>query len=60
MTNNTRVIWCILKGDSVPFRIAAHIDATVDELKELIRSPKESGALRGIDAADLVLRKAST
>lgn len=54
-----RVLWCIIKGDSTPFRIAAPGNATIDEVKGLVWEKRKNG-LRKINAMDIVLSKVSS
>jgi hypothetical protein len=60
MANDThRIIWCLLKGDSIAFPIFAPADAVIDELKKLIKAENENELLNGIDAKNLKLWKVS-
>ncbi|KAK2465020.1 hypothetical protein APHAL10511_003096 [Amanita phalloides] len=50
-----RTFWCVVQGSPVPFKISAHPDADVNDLKrDIIR---QEIALRDIAYSRLVLRK---
>ena len=46
-------LWCLIEGDSMPFKVTAPVNANINRLKELVRDD----ALRNVDASDLVLLK---
>jgi hypothetical protein len=52
-----RVLWCKIEGDSTPFQVMISSNAFVSTLKESILEKRKHGLLRGVDAADLTLRK---
>jgi hypothetical protein len=61
MANDThRVLWCLIKGESIPFEVIAPANASIYQLKKLIRVEKENGALQDVDAANLMLGKVSS
>jgi len=60
MANAThRELWCLIKGDSIAFRVTPLGKAGIDDLKGLVREPCKNGILRDVDAKDLVLWKVS-
>jgi len=52
-----RILWCKIEGDSTPFQVMVPSNAFVSTLKESILDKRKHGLLRGVDAADLTLRK---
>jgi len=50
-------LWCIIKGDSTPFKVKITGGEDIDELKKLVREEGKNGLLNGIDAKDLALWK---
>ena len=49
--------WCLIQGDSAPFQVTAPVNASIDHLKELVHVKRKKGALRNVDASDLILWK---
>jgi hypothetical protein len=61
MANDThRMFWFLIKGDSNPFEIAVPDNASISRLQKLVWEERKNGALRGVDAADLMILKVST
>jgi hypothetical protein len=52
-------LWCLVQGESMVFKVTASANASVDQLKELVREEGMNGTLGNIDAEDLVLLKVS-
>ena len=50
----TLIFWCAMRGDLVPFKMSAHPDTDVNDLKKQI---KEAMALRDVADTSLVLWK---
>ena len=50
----TLTFWCAMRGDLVPFKMSAHPDTDVNDLKKQI---KEAMALRDVADTSLVLWK---
>ena len=55
----TRSLWCLIEGESDPFRVTFPANASIEELKEHIHKRKH-GALRDVDASDLQLFEVSS
>ena len=53
----THTLWCLIDGDSTPFKITCQTNTDVDDLKRLIYADNNKGILRNIDAAGLMLWK---
>jgi Crinkler effector protein N-terminal domain len=51
---NSRVLWCIIGGDTQPFKVTAPINNDIFQLKELIYEKKKN-TCRDINAENLVL-----
>jgi hypothetical protein len=52
-------LWCLVEGDSTPFKITSPTNIDIDDLKKLIHEERKQGVLQGVDAVDLVLLKVS-
>jgi hypothetical protein len=52
-------LWCLVEGDSTPFKITAPPNIDIDDLKKLVRENKDKSSLRDVNASDLVLFKVS-
>ena len=50
-------LWCLVDGDSRPFKVTALDDADVTDLKKLIKEEGKKGILCDVDAKDLDLWK---
>jgi len=59
MANDTRVLFCLIQGDSNPFEVTVSTGKSISFLKEVIQEKRKNGPLRDVDAADLVLWKVS-
>jgi Crinkler effector protein N-terminal domain len=61
MTNDKYCItvWCLIKGDSAPFDVTVPANATIYDLKKLVKAEVENDALDGIGAGSLKLWKVS-
>jgi hypothetical protein len=53
----THTLWCLIEGESTVFSVMAPLNTNINDLKELIRGKGVYGALRGVDAKDLILFK---
>ena len=54
--NSTRILWCLVQGDSRLFKATLN-NGTVYDLKKLIQELRKNGVFRNVDAKDLVLWK---
>jgi hypothetical protein len=52
-----RTLWCLIESNPSPFEVTAPANASVDHLKRLVQKERKNGALRNVDASDLVLWK---
>ena len=59
MANDTRVLFCLIEGDTNPFEVTVSTGKSISFLKEVIQEKRKNGPLRDVDAADLVLWKVS-
>jgi hypothetical protein len=60
MANDThRVLWCLMKNSSNPFKVNAPVKTSFGRLKDLVWEKHKNGVLQGTDATDLVLWKVS-
>ena len=59
MADDTRVLFCIIQGDTNLFEVTVSTGKSISFLKEVIQKKRKNGALRDVDAADLVLWKVS-
>src|ERR1700732_2977261 len=50
MHDNDCTLWCLIEGESTPFKVTAPIDKDVADLKKLIRAEGERGSLGHVDA----------
>ena len=55
MANDTRVLFCLIQGDTNIFRVTVSTGEDIGVLKEVIQEKRKNNALRDVDAADLVL-----
>ena len=55
MQDGTRAVWCLVEGDSSPFKVTVAVTADIGDLKKLVREEGKNASLRGIDAKDLTL-----
>ena len=53
-------LWCLVEGDSTPFKVIAPLNADIDDLKTLVRERGINVAERTILAKDLTVWKVST
>ena len=56
-TKRTISLWCLIDGDSRPFKVTALDAADVTDLKEFIKEKRKESILRGIDPTVLELWK---
>ncbi len=56
-TTNLCELWCLLKGEAIPFKVIANVRKDMYDLTELIQGEKL--ALRSVDVSDIVLWKVS-
>ena len=59
MANDTRALFCLIQGDTNIFEVTVSTGKSISFLKEVIQKKRKNGALRDVDAADLVLWKVS-
>lgn len=57
MADDTRVLSCLIQGDTNIFEVTVSTGKSISFLKEVIQKKRKNGALRDVDAADLVLWK---
>ena len=57
MANDTRVLFCLIQGETNPFRVTVSTGQGIFFLKEVIQEERKNRALRDVDAVDLVLWK---
>ena len=57
--NDNYILWCLVKGDSVPFMVTTPSNHNISQLQHIIHSEGTHGVFSGIDAKDLVLLKVS-
>ena len=53
------VLWCIIRGESIPFDVTVPANASINQLKEKIYQ-KNKHTFSDIDAKNLVLWKVSS
>ena len=59
MANDTRVLFCLIQGETDPFEVTVSTSKSISSLKGVIQEKCKNVALRDVDAADLVLWKVS-
>jgi len=59
MANDTRVLFCLIEGDTNLFEVTVSTGESICFLKEVIQEKRKNRLLRDVDAADLVLWKVS-
>jgi hypothetical protein len=59
MANDTRVLFCLIEGDTNLFEVTVSTGKSISFLKEVIQEKRKYGPLRDVDAAGLVLWKVS-
>ena len=52
-----RSLWCLIDGESTPFKVIAPLNTDIYNLKELVREMGKNRTLRNVLAKDLVLWK---
>lgn len=55
--DEARTLWCLIEGESTPFKVMAHLNTDINDLKKVVREERKNGALRNVDASDLILWK---
>ena len=55
-----RTLWCLIESESAPFQVTAPVYASIYDLKVLVHEKCKNGALRNVDASDLILWKVCT
>ena len=55
--DQSRTLWCLVYGDSAPFKIVAPVNIDVDDLKKLVLEEVKQGDLINVNAKDLTLWK---
>jgi len=62
MSNDQRLLWCLIhrESESIPFEVTAPINASVNQLKELVREKGVNITEHAVLAKNLVLYKVIT
>jgi hypothetical protein len=55
--NSYHNLWCLVAGDSTPFEVTVHPDASISSLKKLVFEDSGITSLYSVVATDLTLWK---
>jgi hypothetical protein len=59
--DSSRILWCLVEGESDPFAVTVSAGETISQLKKAVHSEKDKGLFRDVNVVnlDLLVLKAS-
>jgi Crinkler effector protein N-terminal domain len=57
MQCETRTLWCLIDGETTPFKVTAQTDTDIDDFKKIVLKEGFDPATSAVIARNLVLRK---